>query len=513
MDEEENIASSKMPKVKVYLRALLFENYSNYCSEDIHLKNPTAPEFQTNPPMKNLLPIVILVALILAIFFLVKSSDSGNPKQSDNLSVPVEVGPFSVYVNATGELIAKHSEKIRGPKQLRNIDIWQVTISDIVPEGTLVKAGQYVATLDRTEIETKMRDVQTEIDKIQTQLDQTKIDTAIELRGIRDQLVNLEFSMKDKKLELEQSIYEPRSTQQRAEIELAKAKRDFEQLEKKYELSQTKAKAQVSEILASLRQLQNRMSEFQQAHAEFTINAPKDGMVIYSRSWRGKIGPGSQIDVWDPVVAELPDMSVMLSKAYVNEVDISKIQKGQDVAVKVDAFPGKSYKGTVIQVANVGEQLRSYDSKVFEVNIELQETDSILRPAMTTSNETLVYTFDSVMHIPIEALMAETISYVFKKSDSGTISRQEIVVGETNDTHVIVAGGLEATDNVLLSIPANANDLPLVLMDSEKKKQLREKLEKERQQRQQEALEKMKRVREEYQPESKPQSGTVFIFG
>jgi hypothetical protein len=463
--------------------------------------------------MKNYLPVAILLALLIAIFFLLKGSGQGSKAQSDRLSVPVEVGPFNVYVNATGELIAKNSEKIRGPRQLRNIGIWQVTISDIVPEGTLVKEGEYVATLDRTEIETRMRDIQTEIDKVQTQLDQTKIDTAIELRSIRDQLVNLEFSMRDKQLELEQSIYEPRSTQQRAEIELAKAKRDFEQLKKKYELSKTKAQAQVSEILASLRQLQNRMQQFQEAHADFTIKAPKDGMVIYARSWRGKIGPGSQIDVWDPVVAELPDLSVMLSKSYVNEVDISKVQKGQDVKVKVDAFPGKSYKGIVIQVANVGEQLRSYDSKVFEVNIELMETDSILRPAMTTSNEILVYTFDSVMHIPIEALMTDSINYVFKKEASGKVVRQEIVVGESNDTHVIVAGGLGTEDQVLLSIPTNANDLPLVQMDPEQKKRLRDKLEKERQQRQQEALEKMKRVREEYQPETKSQSGTFIIMG
>jgi hypothetical protein len=213
------------------------------------------------------------------------------------------------------------------------------------------------------------------------------------------------------------------------------------------------------------------------------------------------------------VVAELPDLSVMLSKSYVNEVDISKVQKGQDVKVKVDAFPGKSYKGIVIQVANVGEQLRSYDSKVFEVNIELMETDSILRPAMTTSNEILVYTFDSVMHIPIEALMTDSINYVFKKEASGKVVRQEIVVGESNDTHVIVAGGLGTEDQVLLSIPTNANDLPLVQMDPEQKKRLRDKLEKERQQRQQEALEKMKRVREEYQPETKSQSGTFIIMG
>ena len=67
-------------------------------------------------------------------------------------------------------------------------------------------------------------------------------------------------------------------------------------------------------------------------------------MVIYARNWNGKKEPGARISAWDPIVAELPDLSDMISKTYVNEVDISKVRVGQEVDIKVDAFPDKKYK-------------------------------------------------------------------------------------------------------------------------------------------------------------------------
>ncbi|MEZ4997192.1 MAG: efflux RND transporter periplasmic adaptor subunit [Bacteroidales bacterium] len=56
---------------------------------------------------------------------------------------------------------------------------------------------------------------------------------------------------------------------------------------------------------------------------------------------------------WDPVVATLPDLSSMISKTYVNEIDVSKVKVGQPVRLTVDAFPEKSYTGEVISVANM----------------------------------------------------------------------------------------------------------------------------------------------------------------
>src|SRR5699024_646634 len=105
-----------------------------------------------------------------------------------------------------------------------------------------------------------------------------------------------------------------------------------------------------------------------------------------------------------PVVAKLPDFSVMNSVTYVNEVDIRKIQVGQNVDVTLDAMPDKELTGEVTEIANIGEKRPNSDSKVFRVVVEINEADDALRPAMTTSNTIHINTVDSALYVPLETI-------------------------------------------------------------------------------------------------------------
>lgn len=458
---------------------------------------------------RSIIISLIVIAAALAAWFWLRPADA----QSENAEVTtlVQKGRFEVKVTATGELQAKRSEKIRGPQGMRTVGIYQTNITDMVPEGTLVQEGDYVASLDKTELTSKIQDAQTEIDKTLTQLEQAKIDTAIEMRGLRDQLVNLKFQMKEKELQVEQSRYEPQSVIRQAELDLERTERDYNQLQQKLALTKEKSDAKISEINATLKQNQDKLSRLMAIGDEFTVRAPKPGMVIYARSWNGKIGPGSQISSWNSTVAELPDLSDMISKTYVNEVDISRVRKGQNVKVKIDAFPENEYTGQVIQVANIGEQLRDYDAKVFEVLIQVNETDSIMRPAMTTSNEIVTYIYPDVLHIPIEALQSDSVSFVYKEQD-GAIVKQEIITGESNDDEVLVEYGLEENDEIYLSIPPNTEDAEFIPLDPEIKEEIKRKQEEARKKREAEALARSNAVKEEnIQTEDNSSGGFVII--
>ena len=146
-------------------------------------------------------------------------------------------------------------------------------------------------------------------------------------------------------------------------------------------------------------------------------------MIIYKRDRMGaKRKVGSSISPWDNVVATLPDMSSMMSKTYVNEIDVSKVKTGQHVEIVVDAFPEKSYTGTVTSVANIGEQLPNADAKVFEVLIEVDGSDPILRPSMTTGNKIITKTINDVTFIPLESVQAgpDSIPFVYLKNGTQT---------------------------------------------------------------------------------------------
>jgi hypothetical protein len=177
----------------------------------------------------------------------------------------------------------------------------------------------------------------------------------------------------------------------------------------------------------------------------------------------------------------------MVSKTYVNEVDISKIKSGQTVRLGVDAFPDKKYTGVVTDVANVGEQLRNSDAKVFEVLVRMNRSDSILRPSMTTSNEILISTIEDVVYLPLEALYADSVPFVYRTNGK----KQVVIPGEMNDNFRIIEQGLEAGDEVYLSTPEHpetfeltGTDLIQIIKDREaKRKEEALRQEREREQR------------------------------
>ena len=131
---------------------------------------------------------------------------------------------------------------------------------------------------------------------------------------------------------------------------------------------------------------------------------------------------------------------------------------------------------------------------------------------MTTSNEILAYTYQDVLHIPIEALQNDTIAYVFK-IQNGTTVKQEVISGETNDNEVIIEHGLAAGEEILLTPPDSPGKLKVVPLDPKIKVAIKKKMEAEKKKRQEEALEKMKRVKDDYQPKNEDSGGGFIIFG
>ncbi len=390
--------------------------------------------------------------------------------QQTNLKASVRKGLFEMTVTATGELKAKNSVEISGPTAMREVQVYQVKLSNLVPEGTVVKKGDYVASLDKTELMNKLKDAEAELQKFQAQFTQAQLDSSLNLRAARDEMVNLGYEVKEKNIILEQSKYEPPATIRQAEIDLEKIRRKQEQSAQNLKIKRNQAIAKMSEVGAQLSQAQSKVDRLRAVVGQFEITAPEPGMVIYHRDWSGKkVIVGSTVNAWDPTVATLPDLTTMLSKTFVNEVDIRKIKQGQTVKVGLDAFPEKKLTGKVVSVANVGETLPNSDAKVFEVNILVNESDTTLRPAMTTSNLILTGSVKEALYIPLEAVhtQGDSLTYVFK-TDGGGLVRQQVQLGQTNENEVVVLAGLKETEEVYLSVPKDGDRKELVLLPKPK---------------------------------------------
>lgn len=424
----------------------------------------------------------LIIGAVVVVIILIVIFKPGKGDATKELTVQAERGEFEVLVTVTGELQAISSVDIMGPLELRNsrsLRIREIKIQDLVPEGTVVDFGDYVGNLDRTELSTSLKDLQDELETSESQYLKTQLDTTMQLRELRDQLINLEFTMEEKQIVLDQSKFEPPATIRQAKIDLEKAQRAYEQARDNYSLKVQQAQASMHEANIDLSQAKRKVEQMNNVLSKFTIFAPQGGMVIYKKEWSGqKRKVGGTISPWDLAVATLPDLSVMNSKTYVNEIDISKVKAGQEVRIGVDAFPEKKYTGEVVEVANIGEQLQNTDAKVFEVLIRVDQSDSIMRPSMTTSNQIITNVYDDVLFIPLEAVHNEdSLSFVYTKSGK----KQIIVPGEANENHMIVEQGLEEGATVYLSVPENVDkfkisgeELIAVIKEREKKKRQEE---------------------------------------
>ncbi|MFN3554567.1 MAG: efflux RND transporter periplasmic adaptor subunit [Bacteroidales bacterium] len=399
--------------------------------------------------------IAIVLGLVVALWLLLRSETA----HVEQIRVPVQRGTFQISVFTSGELEAKSSENIQGPSGLRTVNLWQVQISEMIPEGSVVEKGDWVATLDRTEISNRLKDLETEIEKLQTLHTQTRLDTTMDLRNARNDLINLHYGLEEARIALEQSSFEPPAAIRQAEINLDKATRAYNQALTNYELRLEQSQAKMQEVTASLNQVKRRFENMMAVLDEFVIRAPSPGMVIYRRNWDGsKVTVGSQISTWDNTVATLPDFSVMMSRTYVNEVDISKVSVNQPAEIVVDAFPDKRFTGMVTEVANIGEQRPNQDARVFEVKIRINETDTILRPAMTTKNTIITHVEPDAIFVPLEALhVMDGVSFVYKEQQ-GRIIRQQIRTGMRNDNQIIILEGLQEGEMVFLTIPGRPED-------------------------------------------------------
>jgi HlyD family secretion protein len=411
---------------------------------------------------KILIGSSVVLVLILAYFFIIRSNDG----DTASILSSVKKGEFRVEIETTGELEAKNSVKIMGPQSLRNFQIWQVTIQDIINEGTVVKKGDWIATLDRSEFQNKYTAKQIELDKATSKFNQTQLDTTLTMRQSRDELINLAYSVDESRIVLEQSKFEPPASIKQAEINLDKSKRAYDQAVENNKIKKKQNIEKMREVAAELRKVQAEFDGMTKVMESFNVLAPEDGMVIYEKGWDGKpIKAGSQIQMWEPTVATLPDLTKMMSKTYVNEVDVRKVKAGQVVEVGLDAYPDKKLTGVVTNVANVGEQRPNSDAKVFEVSVEINGTDPTLRPSMTTSNKIIANVINDAIYVPLESLHSQfdTITFVFLKKGLDII-KQEVVVGETNANDAIITSGLTTDDKLYLSVPSGLDNKSVELL-------------------------------------------------
>ena len=191
------------------------------------------------------------------------------------------------------------------------------------------------------------------------------------------------------------------------------------------------------------------------------IESPIDGVVTERGIQPGEVvTPGVQATFEGRPLLTVSDLSTLIVKVELNQIDVAKVKIGQKVTLTLDALPGHSYSAIVSKVAPASTIAKGKEVDVFPVEAILERTDGLIKPGMTADVRVHIESRPGVLVLPVEAVVKDGDRHYAEKVVFGEqkpkTERIEIKVGARNDREVEITGGLAAGDQVLINPGSSA---------------------------------------------------------
>ncbi|MEH7415278.1 efflux RND transporter periplasmic adaptor subunit [Neobacillus drentensis] len=157
------------------------------------------------------------------------------------------------------------------------------------------------------------------------------------------------------------------------------------------------------------------------------------------------------------VVAHVTDYSGLQTAVQIDELDISKIQKGQSVNLKVSAFPDEKYTGKVTDISKEGTS--SNGISTFTVTITIDKIAN-LKVGMSVEASILTESKQNAVYVPLDAVHisnGKKYVYVVSSDDSSIITKKTVTTGIANEDYVEITKGLSEGETVQLPKLAKAS--------------------------------------------------------
>ena len=288
-----------------------------------------------------------------------------------------------------------------------------------VDYNSVVKAGQVIAELDRTNLLSDLASAQANLKSSQSDLDYQKANYE-RYKNLYDQgLISTN---------------------------------DYDQAR----LSYVRAQQTVAQQRESVKRAQTNLGYA-------TITSPIDGVVLSKEVEEGQtVASSFNTPTLFKIAQDLTNMRVI---ADVDEADIGEVREGQRVTFSVDAFPNDVFEGRVTQVRQ--EATTESNVVTYEVVISAPNNDLKLKPGLTANVTIFTLEINDVLAVPSKALRftpneamlneGETITDVEAQhklwvKEGPAIKAQAVEIGLTNGTLTQILSGASAGTKVLTDV-------------------------------------------------------------
>jgi HlyD family secretion protein len=452
--------------------------------------------------MKRWIWIIIAVAVIAVVLVGVRLNAARRAAQAleDMETVVAEQGSLTALVGATGTVRANQSAMLTYTASGKVGEI-------LVDVGEVVDADEVLATLDRSSLSTQLILAETDLLSAQRALDelhlsesqqaqarlaliqaQDALNTAVyNWRYFRlsdpsptwyeQESVDRQLNLAEQRLEQSQEDYEALGdddpgkaaalqavNDSRAALDLANWLVAWYEGEEPGEIDHALLDANVAIAQANLEDAQRAWervaegphpddiaaAEARVAAAEATlamarVSAPFTGTITSTETSEGDlVNPGS-------LAFTLTDFSHLYVDVSISEIDINRVQEGQEVTLSFDAIPNQTYGGSISAVGLVGTVTQGVVN--FKVTIELVDADEAVKPGMTAAVSIVVQRVDDALLVPNRAVRVVDGQRVVYILVDGEPEIATIELGASSDMYSEVIGGdLRVGDVIILSV-------------------------------------------------------------
>ena len=364
--------------------------------------------------------ILALLALLIVAGIIATVANKGKNEVINFQTTQVEPGDISTTITATGTI-----------EPVKTVDVG-TQVSGIVKHlyvdyNSVVKRGQVIAELDRTNLLSDLSSMQAHLRSAQIELDYQKKNYARYAELKQKDLVSLQ--------EYDVALENYRKAQESVRI----AQQDV-----------ARAKTNLSYA---------------------TVYSPIDGVVIGKSVEEGQTVASS---FSTPSICRIAkDLTDMQCIAKVDEADIGEVREGQRVTFTVDAYPNDVFSGSVKQVRQ--NPVTTNNVVTYEVVISAPNADLKLKPGLTAN--ITIYTLErsGVMSVPAAALRFTPEPTVFGNKydikdttaehklwtlDGNVLTAHKVEIGVSDGTRTEVTSGLKEGTTVIQSFEIGAATQP-----------------------------------------------------
>lgn len=299
----------------------------------------------------------------------------------------------------------------------RNQELYK---KELISEQAL-EQSQKQLVLNQSQYETAQKEAESQQETIKSQEES--------INAMKEAIQSREATLALNKKNVETVKESQKAQEKQLKADLENARTRLTQTEETSEEEKALTKHAKVSAQANLLQAESRLKSQQERFEWTTVKAPMTGTITRLSVEEGEIiTSGRSAFSRGEAIMRIADLSQMIVKTQINQVEIGRIKEGQRVEIRVDSFRNKTFQGRVSEISPSSTQRNQSGGNAvitFEVDIEVDipEEGPKLSPGMSADIDIVVFEKPDILQIPIPAVLSPEVFSAKATLDSDGLVR------------------------------------------------------------------------------------------